>query len=48
LFQRLQNEGYIRPEKISFTGSDENLNDYFAPLLTDKGSEQLKSGKYLG
>jgi ATP-dependent DNA helicase RecQ len=48
LFQRLQSEGFIRPEKISFAGNDENVNDYFAPLLTDKGSEQLKSGKYLG
>lgn len=45
---RLRREGYTHPEVIAFTAPAGGEVTYEAPVLADKGREQLQSGRYIG
>ena len=45
IFSHLHREAYTRFESINFTSDDGEIT-YEAPMLTDKGKEQVLSGKY--
>lgn len=47
LLTKLRDQGFIQEERLEFTGSGEEVVQYVAPILTDKGREQIQSGKYL-
>lgn len=47
LLQGLEEHGYICKEKISFTKEDSTQITYEAPILSERGTDQIASGKYL-
>ncbi|BAJ62741.1 hypothetical protein [Anaerolinea thermophila] len=43
---RLANLGFVEWQKITFVDSNEEIT-YQAPILTQKGYDQVNSGKYM-
>lgn len=47
LLQKLEEQGFICREKISFTKEDSTQITYEAPILSERGIDQIASGKLL-
>ena len=47
IMEKLKDQGYTSSQLIEFTSSGDGVVQYIAPVLSEKGRDQIRSGEYL-